>query len=209
MEEIMWGRESLEQDEQALEESRKVLEGGGVIVFPTDTIYGLGAKAVDEAAIRHVYRIKGREEGKPVSILVRDMKMARRVACIDSRAEQILEKVWPGSVTVVLRKKDLIPYALTAGGESVAVRISDHPFVEALFGRSIFRSLRPARIFQKTRSLFGGRNPKRISRCEKRPRSFYKRRRPQAAASFHDYRPYGCQQSAALAHGGGRKGQAW
>jgi L-threonylcarbamoyladenylate synthase len=138
MEEIMWGRESLEQDEQALEESRKVLEGGGVIVFPTDTIYGLGAKAVDEAAIRQVYRIKGREEGKPVSILVRDMKMARRVACIDSRAEQILEKVWPGSVTVVLRKKDLIPYALTAGGESVAVRISDHPFVEALFGRIDF-----------------------------------------------------------------------
>lgn len=138
MEEIMWGRESLEQDERALEESRRALASGGVIVFPTDTIYGLGANALDEAAIRQVYRIKGRDEGKPLSILVRDMAMARRVACIDSRAEEILGKLWPGSVTVVLRRKDIISYALTGGEEGVAVRISDNPFVKALFGRIDF-----------------------------------------------------------------------
>lgn len=138
MEEMIWGRESLEDNEKALEESRRVLAGGGVIVFPTDTIYGLGANALDEMAIRQVYRIKGRPEGKPLSILVRDIAMARRVACIDSRAQVILEKLWPGSVTVVLRKKDVIPYCLTGGGEEVAVRISDHPFVAALFRRIDF-----------------------------------------------------------------------
>lgn len=138
MEETTWGLGSLEDNEKTLERSQRVLTGGGVIVFPTDTIYGLGANALDEAAIRQVYRIKGRDERKPLSVLVRDMAMARRAACIDSRAEDILRKLWPGSVTVILRKKDAIPYSLTGGEESVAVRVSDHPFVAALFGRIDF-----------------------------------------------------------------------
>jgi L-threonylcarbamoyladenylate synthase len=120
--------------EAALGESRTILASGGVIVFPTDTIYGLLANALDEAAIAKIYKIKKRNINKPISVLVRDIQMAKKVACIDSRAEEILAKIWPDSVTVILRKKEAVPYILTAGEENVAVRISSNPFIKSLFG---------------------------------------------------------------------------
>lgn len=117
---------------EAIEAARRTLTDGGVVVCPTETIYGLLANALDEKAIAKIFRIKGRSAQKPVSILVRDLAMARRMACIDSKAEAILRQLWPGPVTVILRKKDAIPYSLTGGTENVAVRISDHPFVREL-----------------------------------------------------------------------------
>lgn len=129
---------SLETIGEALEESRKVLQNGGVIVFPTDTIYGLGTNALDEKAISKIFKIKKRDVNKPISILVRDIPMAKKVACIDSKAERILEKIWPESVTVILRKKDVIPYSLTGGEENVAIRISNNLFVKSLFARIDF-----------------------------------------------------------------------
>ncbi len=134
MEEIKLDRDRAETTWEAIDGARRVLTNGGVVVFPTDTIYGLGANALDERAIAKLFRIKGRDRNKPISILVRDLKAARRVACIDSKAEDILGRIWPGPVTVILRKKDLIPYSLTAGGESVAVRVPADPWVQKLLG---------------------------------------------------------------------------
>ena len=124
--------------EKSLEESRETLENGGVIVFPTDTIYGLGANALDEDAILKIYKIKKRDTGKPISVLVRDIQMAKKIACIDSRAEEILKRIWPASITVILRKKDIIPYALTGGEENVALRISSNEFIKKLFEKIDF-----------------------------------------------------------------------
>jgi L-threonylcarbamoyladenylate synthase len=138
MEEIRFDLEAGQGREAALDKAKTVLENGGVIIFPTDTIYGLGANALDEEAVAKVYKIKKREAKKPVSILVRDIPMARRVACIDSRAERILERIWPDSITVILRKKDRVPYLLTAGQENVALRISANPFVRELLSRVDF-----------------------------------------------------------------------
>ncbi|MDD3006280.1 MAG: L-threonylcarbamoyladenylate synthase [Candidatus Pacebacteria bacterium] len=138
MEEIKLDSRSPQTIEFSLEKSRQALVGGGVIAFPTDTIYGLGANAFDEEAILKVYRIKERNINKPLSILVRDISMAKKVACIDSRAEKILEKLWPDSVTVILRKKDILPYALTGGEENVAMRISGNLFVKSLFSQIDF-----------------------------------------------------------------------
>lgn len=138
MEEIQLDLNSPETIEMALEKSRQTLASGGVIVFPTDTIYGLGANAFDEEAISRIYKIKKRSINKPISVLVRDINMAKKVACIDSRAEEILGKIWPDSITVILRKKDSVPYSLTAGTENVAVRISGNPFIKSLFERIDF-----------------------------------------------------------------------
>jgi len=138
MEEIILDMNSLETIEAALEKSRQTLVSGGVIVFPTDTIYGLGANAFDEEAISRIYKIKHRSINKPISVLVRDINMAKKVACIDSRVEKILEKICPDSITVILRKKEAVSYSLTAGTENVAVRISGNPFIKSLFERIDF-----------------------------------------------------------------------
>jgi len=138
MKEIKLNLDSPDAIESASEKSRQALANGGVIVFPTDTIYGLGANALDEEAIAKIYRIKNRDSSKPISVLVRDIPMAKKIACIDSRAEEILGKIWPDSVTIILRKKDVIPYALTGGEENVAMRISNSPFVKSLFEKIDF-----------------------------------------------------------------------
>jgi len=117
------------QIESTLEIATKILKSSGVIIYPTDTIYGMGGNAFDEEAIEKVMKIKNRDKEKPLLVFVKDIKSARRIACIDSKVEKILENIWPGPVTVVLRKKDIIPYSLTGNGETVAVRIPDNEFV--------------------------------------------------------------------------------
>jgi L-threonylcarbamoyladenylate synthase len=128
------------QDEinKVAEYAAKILKKGGVVVYPTETLYGLGANAFNENAIAKVQNIKKQERSKPVSVVVKDIKMARRIACVDSKAERILNRIWPGPITIVLRKKDIIPYILTGGGETVAVRISDNKFISALFTKIDF-----------------------------------------------------------------------
>lgn len=116
----------------------EVLKNKGVVVYPTDTLYGLGANAFDEDAIVKVQKIKKQNRDKPISVVVKDVKMARKIACIDSKVEKILNRIWPGPITVVLRKKDIIPYILTGAGETVAVRISDNRFVSALLSKIDF-----------------------------------------------------------------------
>lgn len=130
--------ESLKKNSKILEEAADVLRSGGVILYPTETIYGLGANALDDEAVLKIFKIKKRDINKPLSVLVRDMQMAKKIACIDSRAELILNKIWPGPVTIVLRKKDVLPYSVTADGETVAVRISSNPFVQSLMSRLDF-----------------------------------------------------------------------
>lgn len=130
--------ESLKKNSKILEEAADVLRSGGVILYPTETIYGLGANALDDEAVSKIFKIKKRDINKPLSVLVRDMQMAKKIACIDSKAELILNKIWPGPVTIVLRKKDILPYSVTADGETVAVRISSNPFVQSLMLRLDF-----------------------------------------------------------------------
>ena len=115
-----------------LKTAGEILKSGGVIVYPTDTLYGLGANAFDENAVLKIYKIKKQDRNKPISVIVKDIEMARRIACIDSKVEKILERIWPGPVTIVLRKKDAIPYILTGGDETVAIRIPDNKFISTL-----------------------------------------------------------------------------
>lgn len=138
MEEITSDPQRPQTIEKAVEESRAILVRGGVVMLPTDTIYGLCANALDEEAIDKVYRIKGRDTSKPLSLLARDLPMARRLACIDSRTQVLLERLWPGPVTVILRKKDMVPHALTGGGETVAIRVPDDPLLDGLLSRIDF-----------------------------------------------------------------------
>lgn len=126
------------QINKTAEITARFLKNGGVVVYPTETLYGLGANAFNEDAIAKIQKIKKQDRDKPISVVVKDIKMARRIACIDLKVEKILNRIWPGPITIVLRKKDVIPYILTGGGETVAVRVSNNKFIAALMEKIDF-----------------------------------------------------------------------
>lgn len=97
---------------------------GGVIAYPTETVYGLGALATDVKAIKRVFAVKKRPETQPLSIAVADREMLEEVAILER--EDFIERFLPGPVTVILKKKKALPDALTAGSEYVGIRIPDH-----------------------------------------------------------------------------------
>lgn len=129
MEQLNLDIKNSENIEKVADAVAEVLQSGGVIIYPTDTIYGIGANAFNEEAIEKVMNIKNRDSEKPLSVFVKDIKSARRIACIDSKVEKMLENIWPGPITVILRKKDIVPYLLTGNGETIAVRIPQNKFI--------------------------------------------------------------------------------
>ncbi len=129
MEQLNLDIKNSENIEKVADAVAEVLQSGGVIIYPTDTIYGIGANAFNEEAIEKVMNIKNRDNKKPLSVFVKDIKSARRIACIDSKVEKMLENIWPGPITVILRKKDIVPYLLTGNRETIAVRIPQNKFI--------------------------------------------------------------------------------
>lgn len=119
-------------DREIIKESAEVIKNGGVVIFPTDTVYGIAVNALDGAAIRKLFRIKNRSGAKPVSIIVKDVKTARHYAAISKKAEEVLNKFLPGPFTVILRKKEKLPEILTAGTDTIGLRIPKCGFTELL-----------------------------------------------------------------------------
>ena len=102
-------------------------------MYPTETLYGIAALAFDERAVDRVFEIKGRPKDMPIALLVRDLNMLSAVAEVNDRALALVENFWPGALTLVLNEKGDLPGLITAGTGKVAVRISGHHFVKALF----------------------------------------------------------------------------
>lgn len=122
----------------SVEKAAEKIKRGGVVVYPTDTVYGLGVNALDEKAVKKVFEIKKRDFKKPISIIVRDIKMAKEVANFAQSTERILEKILPGPVTVILFKKKILPDILTGGSNKIGIRIPDHKFTKALMEKLDF-----------------------------------------------------------------------
>ena len=116
----------------ALKEAVAVLASGGVIICPTDTLYGIGCNALDEKAVRKIFEIKERPLAKPLPMIVRNIKWAKELAYVGIRNEQMLGKIWPGRVTAVLSKKAVVPNILTSNQATVGIRIPDHPLTDQL-----------------------------------------------------------------------------
>jgi len=122
----------------SVEKAAKIIKKGGVVVYPTDTVYGLGANALDEKAVKKVFEMKKRDFSKPISIIVRDIEMAKQVASFDRDIEEKLKKLLPGPVTVILFKKKILSDILTAGSNKVGIRIPNCKFTQALMQRLDF-----------------------------------------------------------------------
>lgn len=117
----------------AIDRAAEVLRRGGLVAFPTETVYGLGANALDPVAIARIYAAKGRPAYNPLIVHVADEPSARRLVMDwPERASQVAHAFWPGPVTIVLRKRDIVPDAATAGLDAVALRVPAHPVALAL-----------------------------------------------------------------------------
>lgn len=118
---------------EALEEAAAVLRGGGLVAFPTETVYGLGANALDPAAVRRIFEAKGRPHFNPLIAHVADQDGARRLAARwPVSAERLARAFWPGPLTLVLPKHESVPDLVTAGLGTVALRVPAHPVARAL-----------------------------------------------------------------------------
>ncbi|MFB6174228.1 MAG: L-threonylcarbamoyladenylate synthase [Halobacteriales archaeon] len=102
------------------------IRAGEAVVYPTETVYGLGADATDPGAVERVYEIKGRPRGKPLSVAVPDVDAALSWTAPADRAERFMRAFLPGPVTVVVERDPRLPDALTAGRDRVGVRVPDH-----------------------------------------------------------------------------------
>jgi L-threonylcarbamoyladenylate synthase len=116
-----------------LAHAAELLRGGKLVAFPTETVYGLGANALDAAAVKRIYDAKGRPHSSPIIVHVADYEMVTLVAAVwPDAAKKLAEKYWPGPLTLVLPKTNAVPELVTAGLQTVGVRMPAHPVALAL-----------------------------------------------------------------------------
>ncbi|WP_456840097.1 L-threonylcarbamoyladenylate synthase [Bradyrhizobium sp. USDA 4486] len=120
--------------EAGAEAAARTLAAGGLVAFPTETVYGLGADAANAAAVAHIYSAKGRPAFNPLIAHVPDIAAACRIGRLDGRALKLAEAFWPGPLTLVVPKTENCPVSdlATAGLDTVAIRIPAHPVAEAI-----------------------------------------------------------------------------
>lgn len=114
---------------KALEKASQLLKAGGLVAFPTDTVYGVGADAYQPQAVERIYQVKRRPLAMAIPLLIDNAEDLHMVAePIPDVAWALAKRFWPGGLTVVLYRKPEVPDIVTGGGPTVALRVPDHPF---------------------------------------------------------------------------------
>lgn len=113
-------------DERMINEAINVLADGGIVLYPTDTIYGLGANIFDNKAVKKVFEIKQRSLLKPLSILVSDVDAIDLVAKVSIHQKKLIDQYLPGPYTFILKKRTIVPRVVTSGSTFVGVRVPDN-----------------------------------------------------------------------------------
>ncbi|UXD21812.1 translation factor Sua5 [Ignicoccus pacificus DSM 13166] len=137
--------------EEALREAKEVLERGGLVIVPTETVYGIASKL--EHAWK-IYEIKKRPKSKPLPVQA-SLEDLEKVAYLDERAKALAKRFWPGPLTMVLKAKPTVPEFVTAGTGKVGLRVPAHPFTLRLL-----KEVGPLAV--TSANISGGRSPKRI-----------------------------------------------
>ncbi|MCX7886667.1 MAG: L-threonylcarbamoyladenylate synthase [Verrucomicrobiae bacterium] len=141
-------------DPVSIAEAARILQAGGLVAFPTETVYGLGANALDVAAVRKIFLAKERPQWDPLIVHVRDAEMARGLTA-QQLPPDLTERFWPGPLTLVVRKAACVPDEVTAGRPTVALRVPRHPVAQALLRAAAVPIAAPSA------NRFGGPSPTR------------------------------------------------
>jgi L-threonylcarbamoyladenylate synthase len=139
--------------ENGIPQAAEVLRAGGTVAFPTETVYGLGANALDATAVVKIFEAKKRPEWDPVIVHVSDREMLQRVAVVSARAEALMKAFWPGPLTLLLPRTSAVPDVVTAGRELVGVRMPAHPVaLELICAAGVPVAAPSANMFGRTSS---------------------------------------------------------
>lgn len=124
-------------DYEKIQAAAQIIREGGLVAFPTETVYGLGADALNPMASKKIYAAKGRPSDNPLIVHIADMEDFKRIAKkMPKEAEKLAEAFWPGPLTMIVDKNDNVPYETTGGMDTVAVRMPKHPVALELIRRS-------------------------------------------------------------------------
>ena len=120
-------------DKDEIKKQAEILKEGKTVIFPTETVYGLGANALDENAVSKIYEAKGRPSDNPLIVHIYDKKQVNELAEeINENAKIIMDRFWPGPITIILKKKDIVPMRTSGGLNTVAIRMPSNPIAKAL-----------------------------------------------------------------------------
>lgn len=115
----------------------EIIRGGGLVAFPTETVYGIGANALNEEALLKIYEAKGRPSDNPLIMHISNVDwLPRYVGDISDKALSLIEAFWPGPLTMVFNKSDLVPSVVTGGLKTVAIRMPKHPIAKAIIDQA-------------------------------------------------------------------------
>ena len=134
--------------DDGIESAYQIIQKGGVVAFPTDTVYGIGCDPHNQNAVNKIYSIKGREKTKYLPVLAYSKKDITNIAFFDEISEKIADKFWPGPVTIILRIKDKKIEETLGLKDKIAVRVPNHPCILAL--------LEKCRVLVGTSANFSG-----------------------------------------------------
>ncbi len=124
-------------DKEGLKEAADLIKAGEIVVFPTETVYGLGADAFNDEAIKKIFIAKGRPADNPLIIhLAKSDDLYDLVAEVPDKARQLMDTFWPGPLTMVLKKSQVVSDEVTSGLDTVAIRLPDHPIAKAFIERA-------------------------------------------------------------------------
>lgn len=119
-------------DNEVITQALQVLKNGGIVLYPTDTVYGLAVNVNDTNALKRLYHLKKRSKHKPISICISDLGWLDKVAAVDREVKDKVSQLLPGPFTIILTKKESISPMLTAGTEKIGIRIPDNPWCAQL-----------------------------------------------------------------------------
>lgn len=124
-------------DRNLILEAGKIIQKGGLVAFPTETVYGLGADGLNEEAVKKIYQAKGRPIDNPLILHISSMEdIYPLVKEISNLAYKIIDKFWPGPLTIVLKKSNIVPQIITAGLDTVAIRMPNHPIAQEFISQA-------------------------------------------------------------------------
>lgn len=107
-----------------LKEPAQIIKKGGIVIFPTETVYGIGTNGLDENAIKKLYEVKQRPLNKPISLLVNNIEMVEKIAKNITEVEyKLMERFFPGPLTIILEKRDIVPDILTSNTNTIGIRM--------------------------------------------------------------------------------------
>lgn len=125
--------EHIEKEREKLAGAAKILRRGGLVAFPTETVYGLGADGLNGEAAAKIYRAKGRPSDNPLILHICDEAMLHELAAeVSETARRLAKAFWPGPMTLILRRRPVVPDSVTGGLDTVGIRMPDHPIALAL-----------------------------------------------------------------------------